>query len=151
MGVHYVFVSDLDRFACYGLRRDQRKREYPCLDESQIVVVNREIESWYLAGLDEATCGQLGVPFLQQTDGFTKERFTTCGPIGFATIWTSCWKSLTTTTCPMPCRAIGASHWPISAQGTATSALPAAIPWKGDELPSRAVMFLRHDADPSRH
>ena len=83
MGVHYVFVSDLDRFACYGLRRDQRKREYPCLDESQIVVVNREIESWYLAGLDEATCGQLGVPFLQQTDGFTKERFTDLRPHRF--------------------------------------------------------------------
>ncbi len=83
MGVHYVLLSDLDDFACYGMRRDQRVREFPCLDPSRVVVVNCEIESWYLAGVSPADCLKMGVPFVAQADGITKERFSEMRPRRF--------------------------------------------------------------------
>ena len=35
----------------------------------------REIESWYLAGLDDKSCKELGLKPFKDTDGVTKEDF----------------------------------------------------------------------------
>ena len=79
-GKHYVFLCDLDNCSCYGLKRTESTNKYPCLDRTRIVVVNREIESWYLAGLDSTCCHDLGIPFIPRTDGITKERFAEMRP-----------------------------------------------------------------------
>ena len=39
------------------------------------MVVKKEIESWYLAGLDSAACKQLKLPLSRNTDKITKEKF----------------------------------------------------------------------------
>lgn len=38
-------------------------------------MVIKKIESWYLAGLDDSPCKQLGIPSYTNTEDITKEQF----------------------------------------------------------------------------
>ena len=42
---------------------------------AQIAIVVKEIESWYLAGLDNKQSKNLKIPILNSTDDITKEKF----------------------------------------------------------------------------
>ena len=44
------------------------------------MIVVKEIESWYLAGLDDKASQQLKVKCFDATDGLTKELFNSCLP-----------------------------------------------------------------------
>ena len=46
----------------------------------KIVIVIKEIESWYLAGLDEKQCKELGIKSFQETNDITKEQFNSVIP-----------------------------------------------------------------------
>ena len=45
------------------------------MEWDRIVVVRREIEAWYLAGLDEAAHRELGLARVRNIDEVTKEQF----------------------------------------------------------------------------
>ena len=48
---------------------------YGSLEIERILIVRREVESWYLAGLDSDSHEEFRLPTRRNTDGITKERF----------------------------------------------------------------------------
>lgn len=75
MSGHYIFVTDIDNSPCVTHRKDAKRQKLENLDKDRIVVVKREIESWYLAGLDETCCRKCRIPHFNMTDNITKEQF----------------------------------------------------------------------------
>lgn len=45
------------------------------VDPANVVIVTREIESWYLAGLDDQSCKALGLSKFSHTNDITKDQF----------------------------------------------------------------------------
>lgn len=71
----YVFVADNDHSPCVTRRKQELVRTYPSLDPARIIVVVKEIECWYLAGLDDPACKALKIKPLKDTNDLTKEAF----------------------------------------------------------------------------
>ena len=70
----YIFVTDMDA-PCVTARKDEIRKKFRSVDEDKIVVVGKEIESWYLAVLGSDRCKDLGIPFFRTTSDVTKEQF----------------------------------------------------------------------------
>ncbi len=71
----YIFLGDGD-----GKTIDDRKEslltKYQALESDKVYIVQFEIESWYYAGVNEATCKKLKMKnYVRETDSFTKEMF----------------------------------------------------------------------------
>ncbi len=76
MGCDYIFFADLDNSRCITEKKEALTKKIKCLDKGKIIVVIKEIESWYLAGLDDKSRKKLGIKIKQKkTDGITKEKF----------------------------------------------------------------------------
>ena len=71
----YVYVTDINNAPCITYRKQAKHRKLNILNKDRILVVVKEIESWYLAGLDEVCSRKCGVPFCPKTDDTTKEQF----------------------------------------------------------------------------
>ena len=71
----YLFVSDMDESPCVTDKKERRASEFEKLSEDRILIVCREIESWYLAGLNDEGCRQIGIPPSYNTDRISKEQF----------------------------------------------------------------------------
>jgi len=52
MDADYIYVEDIDSVPCVTAKKRKIQDKVDCLDGDKIMVVIREIESWYLAGLD---------------------------------------------------------------------------------------------------
>lgn len=83
MGADYIFVGDINTYQ----NKEEKKRElmhkYKKIEENRIIVVKKEIESWYLAGLDAGDSRKLGVTHLDNTDDVIKEQFNSMKPRRF--------------------------------------------------------------------
>ena len=75
MNADYLLFGDIDDRPCVTATKEYITRGIPRLEWDRIVVVRREIEAWYLAGLDEAACGDLGLGQVSDIDSITKEQF----------------------------------------------------------------------------
>jgi hypothetical protein len=72
----YLWVGDLDDKPCVSAKKnDLIERVGQSLDDAKIVVVVKEIESWYLAGLDRDGCEKMDLRERRNTDSLTKEEF----------------------------------------------------------------------------
>lgn len=72
----YLFLSDLDTSPCITERKGHLVNSHKgIIEASRTIVVMREIESWYLAGMDDRVCRRLGVRVPRRTDKVTKEQF----------------------------------------------------------------------------
>lgn len=83
MNNEYIFVTDIDQERSV---RDKKQIIYYRFSEVEgrhIVVVIREIESWYLAGISLDAAQELGVRDLPDTDRITKEDFNALIPPRF--------------------------------------------------------------------
>ena len=81
----YLFWSDYnDRSPCISARIDGLIQTYRGLEREKIRIVIRQIESWYLAGLNDDTCRKLKVPVLRDTNDVTKEMFDRLTPKKFS-------------------------------------------------------------------
>jgi hypothetical protein len=61
---------------CSGKGKAKNMQAHPALEEHQIIVVSREIESWYLAGISNDSARSLGLGQLSpRTDDLFKEDF----------------------------------------------------------------------------
>ena len=71
----YIFVADID--AEYSVRDKKQILYYRFsnVDGGSIVIVIREIESWYYAGITGELAQELGIEYLADTDDLTKEDF----------------------------------------------------------------------------
>ena len=75
MQAEYLFVSDMDESPCVTDKKARIASKFEKLSEDRILIVCREIESWYLAGLNDEGCSQIGIPPSDDTDSMSKERF----------------------------------------------------------------------------
>jgi hypothetical protein len=74
MNADYLLVGDINMKPCITAKKQDLSRIYK-LEMDKILIVRKEIESWYLAGLDEAHCKQFGIPVVRDTQKVDKERF----------------------------------------------------------------------------
>lgn len=80
----YIFVADIDTESSVRDKKQVLYYRYSGVDGGHIVIVIREIESWYLAGLPAGIARHLGVPHVPATDDITKEDFNTMIPKKFS-------------------------------------------------------------------
>lgn len=73
----YIWFSDLNDSPCISTRKDKLKEKYIDLDENKIIIVKKEIESWYLALIDDIACMELEIKpnKVKNTDNIIKEQF----------------------------------------------------------------------------
>lgn len=85
MGADYILLTDLNKAPCVTARKQQMLERCREIDGRRIVVVVREVECWYLAGLDEDACKRkLHIPRVDVTDSMNKEQFDNLMPSAFA-------------------------------------------------------------------
>jgi hypothetical protein len=75
MNADYIFIADIDNSPCKTAKKEELRRRFPNLEQNKIIIVVKEIESWYLAGLDREACEELGIECFDNTDSITKEDF----------------------------------------------------------------------------
>lgn len=83
MRADYIFVADINSAPCVTELKQQFAKSYKNLEKSKVVVVIKEIESWYLAGLTEVNAESLGLPIFTATNDVTKEQFNSLIPKKF--------------------------------------------------------------------
>jgi len=85
MDADYIWFSDLNDSPCVSNRKGKLKEKYIDLDESKIIIVKKEIESWYLALMDNITCRKFRIKSskVKNTDNIIKEQFDVLIPDGF--------------------------------------------------------------------
>ena len=79
----YIFVADFDQGPCVTRRKDRLVSRYGNLDIERILIVRRLIESWYLAGLNQDSCAELGIRSPDDTSTISKEQFDDLVPSRF--------------------------------------------------------------------
>ncbi len=82
MKADYIFFTDNDS-PCVTAEKKKTKVRYRQIDEERILVVVKEIEGWYLAGLDDKSSQSLRIRSLDTTDALNKEQFNAYIPAKF--------------------------------------------------------------------
>ena len=81
IGSSCLFTKDRDLAPCATSRKEKVRETHPSLSASDILVVSREIESWYLAGITNETAKRLGIRNLpDRTDDCVKRDPEHCKP-----------------------------------------------------------------------
>ncbi len=84
MGSDYFFWGDINSLLCVTAKKNRIKRRYGArIDIKNVIIVVKEIESWYLAGLDDKARKELGIRTFRNTDNITKEEFDNLMPKKF--------------------------------------------------------------------
>jgi hypothetical protein len=81
MGADYFLLGDLNAYPCFPKKKEALLKAFTELEREKTLIVVREIESWYLAGLGESN--PLGVQVPTDTSSLTKEQFNDTMPKGF--------------------------------------------------------------------
>jgi hypothetical protein len=72
----YIFVADKNsEYTGITAKKKNIQKNYEGIDIDRIIVVIKEIESWYLAGLNEEDSKKLGLPILENTENIGKKKF----------------------------------------------------------------------------
>ena len=83
MKADYIYFADINKSPCITAKKEKIRQERKYIDISKIIIVIREIESWYLAGLNTKACDHLKINNIGNTDNTTKEKFNTLVPKKF--------------------------------------------------------------------
>jgi len=75
MGADYLYFADINNSPCITSKKEKIRQMYKHINISKIVIVIREIESWYLAGLDYNAYNNLKIANIGRTDNITKRQF----------------------------------------------------------------------------
>lgn len=77
MEADYIWLSDLNDSPCISTRKGKLKEKYIDLDENKIIIVKKEIESWYLALIDNIAYTEFEIKpnKVKNTDNIIKEQF----------------------------------------------------------------------------
>ena len=70
----YILVTDMDT-PCVTAKKEEIQKRFRNADEDRIIVVGKEIESWYLAVLEDDKYKEFGISPFPTTDNVTKEQF----------------------------------------------------------------------------
>jgi hypothetical protein len=79
----YIFTGDIDQMPCTTAKKKRLRKEYKSVEVDRIIVIVKEIESWYLAGVNHNCCKRLRIPFKATTDNVCKEDFCSIKPRRF--------------------------------------------------------------------
>jgi hypothetical protein len=71
----YIFVADIDSEYSVRDKKQLLYYRFSYIDGANVVIVIKEIESWYYAGISGSLAQELGVTDLQSTNEMTKEDF----------------------------------------------------------------------------
>ena len=83
MQADYIFVADLDDSPCVTAKKERITSQFKKLSEDRILVVCREIESWYIAGLNDDSHREIKIRRSYNTDHISKEQFNRMMPKRF--------------------------------------------------------------------
>ncbi len=84
MEADYIFVADVDSASCITAKKEKIKHDLPNINDNKIIVVIKEIESWYLAGLSKTAYKEIGISkYKGSTNDLTKEEFNNLVPKKF--------------------------------------------------------------------
>jgi len=75
MNADYIYVTDINNSPCVTAKKQKIQNKLRNIGEDRIIVVIKEIESWYLAGLDDIAFQKFKIPNFSATDEITKEKF----------------------------------------------------------------------------
>lgn len=84
MKASYIYVRDIHDTSNIKAKKEKIQNKFRNINKDKIIVVVKEIESWYLAGLDNANSKKLRVCSLTNTNTITKEHFDNLIPKKFA-------------------------------------------------------------------
>ncbi len=84
MGADYIFFADINGAPCITDRKSKVVKVCNEISPERILIVIREIESWYLAGLTDKVCAKLKIKCFSNTDNITKEEFNRLIPRKFS-------------------------------------------------------------------
>jgi hypothetical protein len=82
MGADYIFITDFDEGESLETKKSDLLSDFPFIDGDRLVIVKNEIESWYIAGINQETgieieckkeLRKIRVP--EDTEPITKEHF----------------------------------------------------------------------------
>ena len=77
MKANYICIGDIDEVLCVTSKKERIMDDFDeKITKNKIIIVIKEIESWYLAGLDEKVSKELGIrKKIETTDNIIKEHF----------------------------------------------------------------------------
>ncbi len=79
MKADYIIAGDIDEIPCITQKKETLKNEKlkkADIQNNHIAIIIKEIESWYMAGLDEKALHKLGISYKKDdTNNLTKEVF----------------------------------------------------------------------------
>jgi hypothetical protein len=75
MKAEYIFLTDINFAPCISARKQKTRAKFQNVEICNIMVVVKEIESWYLAGLDADHSKKMQIPDSEHTNDLTKEQF----------------------------------------------------------------------------
>ena len=77
MKADYICIGDIDDVPCVTSKKERITDDFDeKITKDKIIIVIKEIESWYLAGLDEKASKKLGIrKKIETTDNVIKEHF----------------------------------------------------------------------------
>jgi len=75
LGHDFILVADIDEAPGVKAKKDVIRHRFCAVEDDDIMVIIKEIESWYLAGVDDHAANQLGMHPPRYTDRITKEDF----------------------------------------------------------------------------
>jgi hypothetical protein len=79
-----LLLADIDNSPCVPAKKGILVEKFrQALEPADAIVVAREIESWYLAGVDDQACREFGIASPAHTDDLTKEQFRSLMPKRF--------------------------------------------------------------------
>lgn len=84
MGSDYFFWGDINNMPCVTAKKNRIKKRYRArIEINNVIIVVKEIESWYLAGLDDKSLKELGIRTFRNTNNISKEEFNNLIPKRF--------------------------------------------------------------------
>ena len=83
MDADYIYFSDINDSPCITQKKQKIKKELKNIDQEKIVIVVKEIESWYIAGFIQSENQNFKIQIPANTDNFTKEQFNSLVPSKF--------------------------------------------------------------------
>ncbi|WP_456408546.1 hypothetical protein [Caldithrix abyssi] len=83
MGADYWLLADINTAPCIDARKRKIIDKFKAVDPACIIVVIKEIESWYLAGIDNKAAQSLKIKSFRNTDELDKEKFLALIPANF--------------------------------------------------------------------
>ncbi len=75
MEADYICLTDNNGSPCVTNRKQQLQHNITNIKTENVIVVRREIESWYLAGLNDSSTKKLGIKSFINTENISKGAF----------------------------------------------------------------------------